>query len=246
MNGTSPPRARSATGSGSEPPPSREQINGLGASGWDPMLQTSPPSKGSPLDGPVPYPSRQSSGQVADATGGDSFHRRNLPSLSDVFEGRNLSNGIATSEADGHPAYPRARVNGSPGPPPSLMSGESRSPSLRQEYSTGSASSSYSFPRTPIEGSLPIHALLSGKPGPLSETSVTSPGIPNLLNGNSGYFGLPPSHSLGLVASPQHMGNGISSQRYSARPAGRDGEGTSLDAISALLRAGEIVDQQQR
>ena len=270
-NRTPPPRARSATGSGSEPPPSREQSNGSGGAGSDLLMHMSRPANGSPRDVPSTYPSRQSSRRAPDS--GEGFHRRNLPSLSDVFEGRSLSNGIAAAgEASAYAGYPRPSANDSPGPPSSLLNGDSGPPSLSKAYSSaGSTSSTHSFPRTPIEGSLPIHALLSGHPGPPFDASkardpymagetaasgaahnaatpvVTSPGISSLLNGGPGYFGSPPpGQNHALVASPQYMSNGVSPQRQSARPApASEVDGNGLDAISALLRAGEIVDRQQ-
>lgn len=95
---------------------------------------------------------------------------RSLPPLSDVFEGRPMLNGAS------HPSeppvqnvalLPRGLQTASPATTPSLSGSESRPPSLKKEQSSAgsmsSASSAYSsFPRTPVEGPLPIHALLSG------------------------------------------------------------------------------------
>lgn len=109
--------------------------------------------------------------------------KRHLPSLSDMFDGRAFANGAPppAAEAPGFP-FPLHRNSGSPGQAPSLVSGESRPPSLRQEQSsTGSISSStsYSHPRTPIEGSLPIHALLAGNQTPTFEASLSMSPYPN-------------------------------------------------------------------
>lgn len=95
---------------------------------------------------------------------------RSLPPLSDVFEGRSMLNGAAhPSEAPAQSMglLPRGLQTASPANTPSLSGSESRPPSLKKEQSSAgsmsSASSAYSsFPRTPIEGPLPIHALLSG------------------------------------------------------------------------------------
>lgn len=95
---------------------------------------------------------------------------RSLPPLSDVFEGRSMLNGAAhPSEApvQNMGLLPRGLQTASPANTPSVSGSESRPPSLKKEQSSAgsmsSASSAYSsFPRTPIEGPLPIHALLSG------------------------------------------------------------------------------------
>lgn len=87
----------------------------------------------------------------------------NLPSLSDVFERQRLI-GPANSEA-GAFGFPRDHISHSPGPASSLISSDGRTPLLRKDESgSASSGSSYGFPRTPIEGSLPIHALLTSKP----------------------------------------------------------------------------------
>lgn len=95
---------------------------------------------------------------------------RSLPPLSDVFEGRPMLNGGAHSgevPVQSMAVLPRGLQTASPANTPSLSGSESRPPSLKKEQSSAgsmsSASSAYSsFPRTPIEGPLPIHALLSG------------------------------------------------------------------------------------
>jgi len=98
---------------------------------------------------------------------------RLLPSLSDVFDPipPSLSSGHSSTDLNGYP-FPRSYSRDSAGPPPDLVEGKSKAPTLKKEQSSAgsiSSGSSYSFPRTPIEGSLPIHALLSEKaPQPLS------------------------------------------------------------------------------
>ncbi|KAL1868673.1 hypothetical protein Daus18300_005807 [Diaporthe australafricana] len=95
---------------------------------------------------------------------------RSLPPLSDVFECRPMLNGAGPpSEVPMQTMglLPRGFQTASPATTPSLSGGESRPPSLKKEQSSAgsmsSASSAYSsFPRTPVEGPLPIHALLSG------------------------------------------------------------------------------------
>lgn len=94
---------------------------------------------------------------------------RHLPPLSDMLDNRPLPNVIANSvEAVGSnfAMLPRGHQTHSPAPTSSLSGSESRPPSLRKEQSSAgsiSSGSSYnSYPRTPIEGPLPIHALLTG------------------------------------------------------------------------------------
>ncbi|EFX01608.1 chromatin-associated protein [Grosmannia clavigera kw1407] len=92
-----------------------------------------------------------------------------LPSLSDMFDNRQLpASGLTPSSAGSASPIP---------PPPGLtgvvgMAAETRPSMLRLDQgssgasiSTVSSSSvSSNYPRTPLDGSLPIHALLSGKP----------------------------------------------------------------------------------
>lgn len=94
---------------------------------------------------------------------------RQLPPLSDMIDGRPLPNGaslLATETPT--PTFGllhRGHQTSSPAPTPSVASSETRPPSLRKEQSSAgsmSSGSSYSsYPRTPIEGPLPIHALLT-------------------------------------------------------------------------------------
>lgn len=136
----------------------------------DHLLDRSPAMSTSPRE----IPSRRSStrasswidGQRVDGASG----QQHLPSLSDVFDGRSPMNGVPPSGDPGvlGNGFARNHLSNSPGPPPSLISGGLHPPSLRKETSSGGSMSSrgsggpMSYPRTPIEGSLPIHALLSG------------------------------------------------------------------------------------
>ena len=107
-------------------------------------------------------------GSAEDRSRGVGLHRQ-LPSLSDMLdhpESRAL--GTPSSEASGFP-FPRSHISGSPDPPPPLIGGETRPQTLKKEQSSSSGStssgSSFGYPRTPIDGTLPIHALLSPKEG---------------------------------------------------------------------------------
>ncbi|ROW11615.1 hypothetical protein VMCG_01433 [Cytospora schulzeri] len=97
---------------------------------------------------------------------------RNLPPLADMFDNRTVPNGMPHPREASAPQIsllPRGHETASPAPPtPNLSGGDSRRPSLRTEQSSAgslsSGCSSYnsSHPRTPIDGPLPIHALLTG------------------------------------------------------------------------------------
>lgn len=112
---------------------------------------------------------------------------RHLPSLSDMFDARPMPNGVVhPGEGSGSTfgILPRGHQTGSPAHTPSISGSDSRPPSLRKEQSSAgsmSSGSSYnsSYPRTPIEGPLPIHALLTGgkQLGPHETTFAASPAI---------------------------------------------------------------------
>lgn len=140
---------------------------------FDRRLEQSPGLSGSPRDSSSQQPSAppRRDPVYADGPRADGpAVSRNLPPLSDVFESRPMLNGAAhPSEApvQSMALLPRGLQTASPANTPSLSGSESRPPSLKKEQSSAgsmsSASSAYSsFPRTPIEGPLPIHALLSG------------------------------------------------------------------------------------
>lgn len=139
---------------------------------FDRRLEHSPGLTASPRDisAQPPAPPRRDPVYVDGSRADPPAMSRSLPPLSDVFEGRPMLNGSAhSSEGPGQSMglLPRGLQTASPANTPSLSGSESRPPSLKKEQSSAgsmsSASSAYSsFPRTPIEGPLPIHALLSG------------------------------------------------------------------------------------
>lgn len=111
--------------------------------------------------------------------------QRNLPSLSDMFDGAQIQHGLTPPAEGPGPGLgpsaallPRRYLTGSPAPTPSASGSESLPPLKKEQSSGGSMSSgsSYqSYPRTPIEGPLPIHALLTnGKQFGFHETSFAS------------------------------------------------------------------------
>ncbi|KAK0748191.1 hypothetical protein B0T21DRAFT_276731 [Apiosordaria backusii] len=91
--------------------------------------------------------------------------QRHLPSLSDVFEGQRFPGGMHT-DMNGY-RFPREPVPSPGAHSGRIDGGDNRPPTLKSEQSTsGSASSGSPFgqPRTPIDGPMPIHALLASKP----------------------------------------------------------------------------------
>jgi len=203
--------------------------------------------------------------------------RRTLPSLSDVLDGQALHGSMSpANETPGFP-FPRSHHSNSPGPAPSLLNGDVRPPQYRNEPSTGSSSSSstYSYPRTPLDGPLPIHALLSSKPAspyyesqpaqnhpyhsPSAVTDQTPPygnQVPAGLDHyrmTNGYRSEPNTSHAHVPVHSMHYGYGAPhcvQPSSAAAPAqsqsqsqGRETH-ASLDGMSALLKAGEIVDRR--
>jgi len=204
-----------------------------------------------------------------------------LPSLSDMFSNGRVMNGVARSpESNGLGGFAPPQHPGSSVPPP-----------LKHEYSsTGSSTSSGSYPRTPSESSLPIHALLSNKPplaspyelqpsafttGPMalsdqkpvftgqlqsSHGAVNgththpSHSFPPKLMRFQGYHSPPPallrfqssssSGTEGSIAS-SHASSLASSHASSQTSLGvQERSDPKLDGMSALVRAGEIVNRR--
>ncbi|KAM7223232.1 hypothetical protein V8F06_001445 [Rhypophila decipiens] len=130
----------------------------------------SPTFSTSPTEPPAPYNSRRDPSwpggddQRMDQRQDHTSAHRPLPSFADVFDGPNRLPSMGNpSDINGFP-FPRTRT--SPGPPPGLINGEHRPP-FRHEQSGGSTSSSassFGHPKTPVDGTLPIHSLLASKP----------------------------------------------------------------------------------
>ncbi|KAI2776560.1 hypothetical protein F4815DRAFT_342597 [Daldinia loculata] len=157
------------------------------------------------------------------------------------------------------------RVSRSSGSGSSSMS---RPPSLKTEQSsTGSISSlsSYNIPRTPSDASLPIHALLS-KPEPAYPSCPPPPAPQSQLPIIQSQSGRPPgdqSSSNGTEAHDKGYFAGHTTPKYSTLGFQKDTvfgmpvepkltatsklgslSESSLDGISALLKAREIVDRR--
>ncbi|OHE95767.1 HMG box protein [Colletotrichum orchidophilum] len=305
------PGSLSSTGSGteshqgSEPPPNRKQRVGSVVSLSESQYSTAVPTPIShhhPVDDSVHSPvslqfDRESLHSTSPRTSQTRSHRPtwtegqvkaeavappHLPSLSDVFNNGRGLNGVSRS--------PEANGFGNFAPP--THPGPSVPPSLKHEYSSaGSLSSSasgLSFPRTPSESSLPIHALLSNKtlpgppfelqPSPFSTAPPTGPpllqdqkppfagqaqgpvgaingthgqpkqGFPQRLMRFQGYQSPPAllrfqsTSSTGTEGSNvSHASSGASSQTSLGVQERSD---PKLDGMSALVRAGEIVNRR--
>ncbi|KAL2127342.1 hypothetical protein VTI74DRAFT_10888 [Chaetomium olivicolor] len=203
-----------------------------------------------------------------------SMHRH-LPSLSDVFDGQDLPGGVRPShETNGfrfqgsqvpnqrppmcHPnsdAHPTSLTNGQPyhgHPPPNPA---------------------FSHPRPPVDGPLPIHALLASKPEPTFQPKHAPQSPPQPHHGNpyqktprfvhhvpngsaglpiiNGYHhnGPPLSHHQPPMAG-QHPNSGYSTPPQLTQPqppatlSSQGKQNANLDGMSALLKAGEIVDRR--
>lgn len=144
----------------------------------------------SPKDGSVPptmAPIRRDPSYVDGHRSDSLAPSRHLPSLSDMFDGRQMPNGLSYSsdqQLGPNPVMlPRGYQTASPAHTPSTCGSESRPPSLKKEMSSGgslSSGSSYSsYPRTPIESTLPIHALLTNAKqlGPHDMAYATNPAL---------------------------------------------------------------------
>ncbi|KAK1451970.1 HMG box protein [Colletotrichum melonis] len=307
------PGSLSSTGSGteshqgSEPPPNRKQRVGSVVSVSESQYSTAVPTPIShhhhlPNDDSVHSPAsvqfdRESLHSTSPRTSQTRNHRPtwteapaktepvtlpHLPSLSDVFNNGRGLNGVSRSP----------EANGFGGFAPPTHPGPSAPPSLKHEYSSaGSISSSgsgLSYPRTPSESSLPIHALLSNKtlPGPPFElqpspfSTVPPSGPQPLQDSKLPYAGQPQApmgatngtHGQTKQGFPQRL---MRFKGYQSPPAllrfqstsstGTDGSNVSqassgassatslgiqersdpkLDGMSALVRAGEIVNRR--
>ncbi|KAH8890869.1 hypothetical protein GQ53DRAFT_782156 [Thozetella sp. PMI_491] len=173
----------------------------------DRLLERSPTySSTSPRDMSA-RPSRRNSGWIDD----QQPNLRSLPPLSDVFDSRSLLNGGPPNDVNGFP-FSRGPISESPGPVPGLISLDKKPPPLNKEQSSSASTSSgsgsnssYGFPRTPIEGSLPIHALLgSTKLGPSYEDCT--PPLPLV---QPMYRSGPSPPELNPVYPPRPQVNGI-------------------------------------
>lgn len=128
---------------------------------------------------------------------------RLLPSLSDVIDYQGvMGDGAPTpSDLQGYP-FPRNFNFDSATSPPALVGGNPKHPNLKHEQSSSgslSSASSYGFPRTPIDGSLPIHSLLSEKPQHQSFGAMPQYPLPHLYSRQQSIDGMGMSFSNGVL-----------------------------------------------
>lgn len=211
--------------------------------------------------------------------------QHHLPPLSNMFDQQNRPSSAGhSSEVNGF-AFPQtpSLALGSLDPPPPLVGGESRPQALKKEQSwatsSSSGSSSFGHPRTPIEGPLAIHTLLSTTPDQQHETmslfygnSTPSDQKSSLLEQRGVATSMPyangtlpftlldpvlqsltlaliefkpgPSPTLQKPPPPHRSAAGGYSSQSNTKP-GEKKPAPNLDGMSALLRAGEIVDQRR-
>lgn len=178
--------------------PGEESITSPGAGYFERRSEDSPGFALSPRDaasqGLVPV--RRCPAYV-DGVRSDST--RHLPPLADMFDNGPTPSGIphlAEAPVPTLGVLPRGHETVSPIPPtPSTSGSDCQRPSLRKEQSLSSAgslssgSSAYnsSHPRTPIDGPLPIHALLTGtkQHPPYDSTFAANPVIQGAIQGRS-------------------------------------------------------------
>ncbi|KAK4181620.1 hypothetical protein QBC36DRAFT_66537 [Triangularia setosa] len=198
--------------------------------------------------------------------------QRHLPSLSDVFEGQRFPGGVHSVEMNGY-RFPRESLPSPSAHPGRLDSGDSRPPTLKSEQSTsGSTSSGSPFgqPRTPTDGPLPIHALLASKQDQFDlsqhqqhhqhhQQQHLLQQRPHIFQGGSypnGAGTLPAINGYArpvlsqppVTAHPSSASYAsLASSQAQLPPARHSQPGkpdARLDGMSALLRAGEIVDRR--
>ncbi|KAK0618166.1 hypothetical protein B0T17DRAFT_327137 [Bombardia bombarda] len=300
-NATPNRTSRSGSGSshpGSEPPPTRQQRIGSTVSVNGSQHSASPTpgsyhaSSDEPLNSPITtterspilgisqrdlpsLPGQRNPSWADDQRPDHSGIQRHLPSLAEFFDGPGILNSMPhANETNGYP-FPRSYHADSPGPPPSLVSVDSttKPPFRHEQSSTGStsSSSSYGYPRTPLEGPLPIHALLAPDPAHLydanrqqqqqqqpvfhlasSSREQTQPFVHTPTNGTSlpkinGYHREPAGSrpSVNIHHSSSSLGygtNGVSPTTNGAQD--RKQGAANFDGMNALLKAGEIVDRR--
>lgn len=255
---------------GSEPPPTRqERHNSIGSAALDELAISSRVAAFDTNGGRrvLLQDGGRSSGGIRPSPVSDGG-RQHLPSLSDMLDD---NRSLPPSSSDGnsytrpgfvpasglHPGPERAPII----PPPA------RTPLLAHvETTTGSlASSTSTFGRpSPGDGQLPIHALLSNRgvpqppQSPLDQanlprfTSSPSPMDPDKPpfgggHGPRGYgFQSAPSALQHMKFEQANGGDVVMTSPGSVQPpAAKSSSGKpGLDGMSALLRAGEIVDRQ--
>lgn len=285
---------------GSEPPTARQRVESIASTSDSQYTSSLPPSASltspeesllspteshseprSPTFNPDsrdpalslgPRHSSQGDDQIREQLGA---RRHHLPSLSDVFDRQGFPGMRPPSEPNGY-HFPIARIGGSQGLPPGQISLDAHSvPPLTDGngHPFGGNSSSnppFSHSRPQVDGSLPIHALLTSK----QESTFHNNQPPQLhrnypyhadpkptlvhqtLNGAAGatvmngyhHHHPPLPHDLPPVNGHQHN-QGFAPQIQQNLPSlngvsPQEKPLPNYDGMSALLQAGEIVDRR--
>jgi hypothetical protein len=217
--------------------------------------------------------SSQGDDQIREQLGARKHH---LPSLSDVFDRQGLPGMRPPSEPNGY-HFPIARIGGSSGLPLGQTGHDARSAPLTEVNGHPYGGNSFSNPsfghsRPQVDGSLPIHALLSSKQEPTfhsnqqphSHHKYPYPADPNPplvhqppngaagLPTTNGYHHHPPSlpQDLPTVNGHQHnQGFPLQPQQTQLSATGlppQEKHVPNFDGMSALLQAGEIVDRRMQ
>jgi hypothetical protein len=230
----------------------------------EPRSPTFNPDSRDPALSLGPRHSSQGDDQIREQLG---TRRQHLPSLSDVFDRQGLPGMRSPSEPNGY-HFPIARIGGSQGLLPGQVSLDARSaPPLMDGNGHHFGGNSFNHSRPQVDGSLPIHALLTSKQEPTFHNNQPShlhhnypynaDPKPTLvhqpLNGTAGPpvingYHHPPPHDLPPVNGHQ-QNQGFAPQIQQNLPSlnGVPPQGKSLpnfDGMSALLQAGEIVDRR--
>jgi hypothetical protein len=119
-------------------------------------------------------PRSSHSSQGEDHNRDQSSLHQHLPSFSDMFSGQMLPYGMRPPSKPNGYRFSGARVVGPPGHAPHHSTGDARPPPVAngQPYvDNASSHPSFSQPRPPLDGPLPIHALLASKPEPTFHAS---------------------------------------------------------------------------
>lgn len=272
-----------------------ESLNSHGARGFHESMEMSPKPFSGEGHGHVSRRSAswKDNGQRPSEIGP---HPQHLPSLSDFFDARSPMGSFAQNspEEASFSGFMQTHHRSGPGPPsggPTPLESRPQLPTLRKEQSPAGSNSSgsgsgpsapspySSYPRTPSDASLPIHALLTSKDTGSQFELQPSPTLseqksPNNSNSNRSMFLHHPPSNRTIANMSYNMefagpSSGYQSpspvtgypppgavsrdaRQLSETPPSREGgtnvkeEPNDMDGMSALLRAGEIVDQRNR
>ncbi|KAK0389578.1 hypothetical protein NLU13_3153 [Sarocladium strictum] len=241
--------------------PQLSQRNSLEETATSPLIGHMESSPRAPYHRNQPPPTWKEANKI-DATG-----RQPLPSLSDMLDDQKMTGLRMTAPAEptfGPGFVPANHPRGVPMHSANPAMTGARIPYLRHEPSStgssGSVSSTSSFARTPGEGQVPIHALLADRAAAAPSQASTPPSSAGMASptepGTGAYMGTPGPHGYGFQSAQsafqnmrvEEAGDGdVLMTSVEDHMTGLDrNRKDNLDGMSALLRAGEIVDRHGR